>query len=391
MDFRFAPDEEAFRLQVRSFLREELRDWDGPTGDELNSTDELWSFARSFTKKVASKGWIAPHWPKAYGGAGMTIMEQVVYNEEMSYRGAPLINGPGTGMVGPTLIVHGSEEQRQRHLPAITSVDAIWCQGYSEPGAGSDLASLQTRAVRDGDGYVINGRKIWTTHAHRSDWCFMLARTDPDAPKHRGISAFLLDMHSPGVTVLPLINLAGIHTFNQVIFEDVRVPHENLVGEENRGWYVGVTLLDFERSSIAAASRSRRELERLVGYWREHKRHGLAAHSLRNRLADFSIGIEAGRLMSYRVASMQATGQVPNHEASVAKLYHSELSQRLTHLAMALSGLHGQVRRESPEFAPMKGKPAMGYMGSIPATIAGGSSEVQRNIIATRGLGLPRD
>jgi alkylation response protein AidB-like acyl-CoA dehydrogenase len=394
MDFHFTPEEEEFRQEVRSFLDAELGgEWQGPTGDELNSTDELWSTAVDFTKKVAKRGWIAPAWPKEYGGAGMSIMQQLVYNEEMARAAAPMINGPGTGMVGPTLIVHGTEDQKRRFLPGITSVSTMWCQGYSEPGSGSDLASLQTRADRDGDDYVVNGSKIWTTHAHRADYCFLLARTDQDAPKHRGISAFLLDMHAPGVTVRPLVNLANIHTFNQVFFDNVRVPKENLVGEENRGWYVGVTLLDFERSNVAGAIRSRRSLEKLVEYCKETKiseKHPEAWPALRLRLADLAVSIETGRYLSYRVASMQSRGLIPNYEASVTKLYHSELGQRLTWLGMQVTGLYGQLRPENERWAPMGGRPAISYMESIPATIAGGSSEVQRNVIATRGLDLPR-
>ena len=198
MDFRFTPQEEALRQEVRSFLQKELpADWDS-SGFEV--PDEQWEFSKNFLKKLAQKGWIAFNWPKEYGGYGATVMEQVVYNEEMAYRRAPLINGSGVGMLGPILILYGNEEQKKQHLKGITSSEVIWCQGYSEPGSGSDLASLQTRAVRDGDDYVINGQKIWTSGAHHADWMFLLARTDPEAPKHRGISMFLLDMKTPGIT-----------------------------------------------------------------------------------------------------------------------------------------------------------------------------------------------
>jgi alkylation response protein AidB-like acyl-CoA dehydrogenase len=247
MELTFGEKEERLRDEVRAFLKENM-----PTSDAAGGMgardDQAFEEAKIFNQKLAQRGWIAPAWPKEYGGLGASIVEQMVFNEEFGYHGAPDTGtrGFGVGMIGPTLIVHGNEEQKRQHLPRITSGEAIWCQGYSEPGAGSDLASLQTRAVADGDDFVINGQKIWTSGGHRANWMFMLARTDPDAPKHRGISFFLLDIkNTPRVTVRPLINMANRHHFNEVFFEDVRVPRRNMVGEENRGWYVGMTLLDF--------------------------------------------------------------------------------------------------------------------------------------------------
>jgi alkylation response protein AidB-like acyl-CoA dehydrogenase len=260
--------------------------------------------------------------------------------------------------------------------------EVIWCQGYSEPGAGSDLASLQTRAVRDGDDYVINGQKIWTTGAQFADWMYMLARTDPDAPKHRGITYLLVDMKSPGVTVRPLTTLAGTQTFNEVFFEDVRVPVRNRIGEENRGWYVGTTTLDFERSSIGSAVGVRKQLESLI---RQTKAGSEGASFNRNpkvkaEFVDRWIEAEVAKMLSYRVVNMQVRGLIPNYEASMCKLFSSELSQRIALLSMHLYGMHGNV----------KNRAAMGYMQAVSSTIAGGTSEVQRGIIATRGLGLPR-
>jgi alkylation response protein AidB-like acyl-CoA dehydrogenase len=394
MDFRFAPEEEAFRKEVRTFLAEELPgDYEPMTGEAY--TQDQWDFATDFSKRLARRGWICGAWPKEYGGAGFSIMQQVVFNEEMAYRGAPMVNGPGMGMVGPMLIVHGSEEQKREHLPYITSVQRIWCQGYSEPGAGSDLASLQTRATRDGDDFVINGQKIWTTQAHRADWMVILTRTDPEAPKHRGISMFLLDMKTPGITVSPLYNMAGEHSFNQVFFDSVRVPAANMVGEENRGWYTGMTLLDFERSNIAGAAGGQRELERFVQFCRAHRGPTgqllIDMPGVKLKLVNHAIEIEVGRCISYRVASIQARGQVPNTEASVSKLYFSEMGQRWAQTGINIMGLYGNVRPESSQRSWMKGRYTMSYMNTVPATIAAGSSEVQRNIIATRGLGLPRD
>jgi alkylation response protein AidB-like acyl-CoA dehydrogenase len=247
--------------------------------------------------------------------------------------------------------------------------------------------------VRDGDDYVINGQKIWTTNAHRAEWMFLLARTDSEAPKHKGISFLIAPMSSPGITVKPLINLTDRHGFNEVFFEDVRVPATNLVGEENRGWYVGAALLDFERSSIGNAAASRRSLEELVQYCREDSGNGkplIGETVVRNRLAEIAIETEMGRFLSYRVASIQARGEVPNMEASVAKVYNSELSQRLAGAGVDIMGLYGQVRPECKKWARLRGEFAMSYMMTLGISIAGGTSEIMRNIIAQRGLGLPR-
>ena len=269
MDFRSGEAEERLRSEVRAFLEESLPPLDGRFEPDIPGGDDF-EEAREFNRRLAARGWIAPAWPKAYGGLGASIYEQMVFSEEFGYYGAPDngTRGFGVGMLGPTLIVHGSEEQRREHLPRITSGEAIWCQGYSEPGSGSDLASLQTRAVRDagtpargGDDYIVNGLKNWTSGGHGANWIFLLARTDPDAPKHKGISFFLLDMKTSGVAVRPLINMADRHDFNEVFFEDARIPRANMVGDENRGWYVGMTLPDFERSGVAHTRAQRRTLE----------------------------------------------------------------------------------------------------------------------------------
>ncbi len=322
----------------------------------------------------------------------MGIMEQVVMREEMAYARAPLLDIFGVNMIGPVLMMYGTEEQKKQHLPGIASGEVMWCQGYSEPESGSDLASLQTRAVRDGDDYVVNGQKIWTSNAHRADWIFMLARTDPDAPKHKGISFLLTPMKAPGISTRPLINMAGQHGFNEVFFEDVRVPATNLVGEENRGWYVGATLLDFERSGIGSSAAVRRNLDDLLGYVRESAGNGGAGRdrTARHKLAELVIETDVGRYLSYRVASLQARGEVPNYEASVAKSYLSELSQRVAGAGVNIMGLAGQVRPESPKWAKLQGRLTLQYMVTLGQTIAGGTTEIQKGIIATRGLGLPR-
>jgi alkylation response protein AidB-like acyl-CoA dehydrogenase len=289
--------------------------------------------------------------------------------------------------------MYGSDEQKAEHLPRITSGEVQWAQGYSEPGAGSDLASLQTRAVKDGDDYVINGQKIWSSGAHRADWMFMLARTDPDAPKHRGISMLLVDMKSPGITVQPLIDMSGRHVFNQEFFDNVRVPARNRVGEENRGWYVGATLLDFERSGIGGSIGLRHQVNDLITFAKEAGKSGTTSvrlsNSVKAELADRAVEAGVAELISYRIISMQKRGQVPNHEASMNKNFRSEASQRLASTGMKLIGMYGAIYGEHP-LAPLKGRLSRQYLSSVSATIAAGTSEINRNVIATRGLGLPR-
>jgi alkylation response protein AidB-like acyl-CoA dehydrogenase len=289
-------------------------------------------------------------------------------------------------------MVHGTEEQKRQFLPPIAHGEVVWCQLFSEPGSGSDLASLQTRAVADGDDFVVNGQKIWTSGAHHSDCAILLARTDPDAPKHRGITYFLVDMRSPGVEVRPLVNMLNGHAFNEVFLENVRIPRSQVVGEVNRGWYVGTTTLDFERSGIGRFASGRRLLEELSTHARDTRANGrrlIDVPKVKMELAERVIENDVGRYLAYRVAWMQSAGKIPNYEASMVKLYGSELQQRIARTAIGLLGLGGQLIEGSLR-APLGGHMAMQYMAVVPSTIAAGTSEVQRNIIATRGLGLPR-
>ncbi|MEJ5220674.1 MAG: acyl-CoA dehydrogenase [Tepidiforma sp.] len=389
MEFKFTAEHEALRKEVRDFLAGALPS--RGTGPVRPTSQENWEEQLAFNKQLAKKGWIAPAWPKEYGGLGWSHINQMIFSEELSYAGAPdggrVFN---VGMIGPTLIVHGTPEQKAEHLPRITNADVIWCQGYSEPGAGSDLASLQTRAVRDGDDYVVNGQKIWTTGAHHADWCFLLVRTDPDAPKHKGISFLLVDMKTPGITVRPLVNMAGYHEFNEVFFEDVRVPVRNRVGEENRGWYVAMTLLDFERSNVASIAANQRQLELLMQLWRERRTGEVYRDVLRHRLADLWVANETGRLLAYRIAWMQEAGRIPNYEASVIKVFATELAQRITNFGVNLFGPAGALEPDS-KYAVANGVFEKGHLVNVAPTIYSGSSEIQRNIIAQRGLGLPRD
>ena len=389
MEFEFSPEQETWRGEIRAWIRDEFGpDWNGfETGDDGEPDDEAWEFNKGVRKKLAAKGWTAPAWPKEHGGLGLSFAEQAIFNEELAYHRVPGPDLISVGYVGPTLLVYGTDEQKQQHLDEIVSADAAWCQGYSEPGSGSDLASLQTRAVKDGDDYVINGQKIWTSQAHRADWMFCLVRTDPDAPKHRGITYLLIDMKTPGITVRPLINMLDGHGFNEVFFEDVRVPARNRVGEENRGWYVGMATMDFERSALSGSAALRRNFEDFIEYVGEMP--GGTERRVRHGVADMAINIEVSRMLSLRVLSMQQGGLAPNHEASMAKLFSSELNQRFARFGVNVMGSFGGVRHGDP-YAQMKGWFTEQYMSSVPSTIAGGTSEIQRGIIATRGLSLPR-
>lgn len=406
MDWNDSPEQAKFREEVRKFIQERLperyRDETRGVGlfeggwqsDRKSSEESAQTAARQWAESLAERGWIAPHWPKKFGGAGLTVIEQFIFNHEMAKAGAPAVGGMGVSMLGPTLIVHGSDEQKAEHLPKILSGEVAWAEGYSEPGAGSDLASLQTRAIRDGDEYVLNGQKIWTSGAHHADWLFALVRTDPEAPKHRGISFLLMDRNTPGITVRPLIDMGWGHVFNETFFEDVRVPSKNRVGEENRGWYVGMTLLDYERSGIGTSVMARRQLTELVAYARtdEGRQRSRFASSpvLRGEVADRLIEIEIEESMSLRIVSIQAAGQIPNYESSMVKMFGSESLQRLQRLGTRVFGLYASIWDEESNHAPLRAMFTHGYVWSIPMTIAGGTSEIQRNIIATRGLGLPR-
>ena len=390
MDFQFTAEDEAFRQQVREFVRQELPDnWEG--GGRYPEEDD-WDLTLELRKKMADRGWLTMHWPEEYGGENASAVRSAIFSEELTYNRTPGRDIFGVRMLGPTLMIHGSEEQKLTHLPPVARGEIQWCQGYSEPESGSDLASLSTRAVLDGDEYVVNGSKIWTSMAHRADWLMLLTRTDPEAPKHRGITFMLVDMKTPGIEVRPIINMSGRHEFNQIMLDNVRVPRANVVGEENRGWYVAVTLLDFERSGIDYSASARRLMDELKDYATETTQNGKPLIDLpwvRSLLADRYIDCEVARLMAYNVAYMQGEGLVPNKEASMSKVFGSETVQRVTAAGMDILGMYGVMAREE-KWAPLKGRVQEAWMSAFSGTIAAGTSEIQRNIIASRGLGLPR-
>ena len=390
MNYHDTPEEAVFRTQVRSFIEAEApKDMARGEGG-YGGAGAAW---KSWVKKLADKHWVCPAWPEEYGGAGMSVMEQFIFNWEMAEARTPRPGGIATGFAGPTLIVHGTEAQKQKYLPEILDGETVWCQGYSEPGSGSDLASLQTRAIRDGDDYVVNGQKIWTSGGHTAKWMILLARTDPEAPKHRGITYFVVDMKSPGVTVRPLINMAMTHEFNEVFFEDVRIPKENIIGDENRGWYLAQTTLSFERSNIGGAVGARQGVEDLIRMAKTNPASKLKSEpAVRYELIDRLIETGVATQMSLKIISIQAKeGIAPGHEASVAKMYGTELNQRIARTAMKVFGMHGQLDSKTDGAdASSYGRYRYQYLRSIANTIEGGTSEIQRNIIATRGLGLPR-
>ena len=399
VDFADTTEQAAFRTEVRSFLNENLpealkiRDDSDGRGQDQAPSEERAKALQQWRDKLVDKRWIAPAWPKEYGGGELTTMEQFILNETFAETRSPRLGVPD---VGSTIMVHGTDEQKAEFLPNMVKGETRWCQGYSEPGSGSDLASLQTRAVRDGDDFIINGQKIWTSGAHLANMIFALVRTDPEAPKHRGISYLLFPMDTPGITVRPLEQMHGGSGFNEVFFEDVRVPVKNVVGEVNRGWYVGATHLDFERSSIGMAVGQEQTLTALRTYLQGEEESGSGKSVMstnRQARADFAdrhIEAAVAKTLSQRVISMQARGQIPNYEASMTKVFSTEFNQRIARTSTKLLGKYGDIRDRKGDYAQMRGRWAISYLSSVSSTIAGGTSEVQRNVIATRGLGLPR-
>ncbi|MFN8617418.1 MAG: acyl-CoA dehydrogenase family protein [Dehalococcoidia bacterium] len=383
MNFHLNPEQSAFQDEVVRFIEHDLpAGWDR----EHESFAEGLAIEREVMTRLASKHWLALPWPREYGGLGASPMQQLIFNEQMAYHGVPGTVNMGVAWVGPVVMLYGRDDQKQQYLSRIADGTDLWCTLYSEPGAGSDLAAMQTRAVRDGDDYIINGQKIWTSFGHYADWGWLAARTDPDVPKHKGISTFAIRMDTPGITIRPLVNMAGTHEFNEIFFEDVRVPAANLVGEENRGWYNVAVGLDFERSSIGATSNSRRLVDDLVHYLRVAKPP--VDPAVKHRLIDEAIGVALLRNMAYYIASQQEkTGIAPTREAQMAKLFGAELQQRIAATALQVFGMEGQAPRAGSKAGPYQ----YALLRSVANTIEGGTSEIQRSVIATRGLGLPRE
>ncbi len=395
MDLSFTEEEERYRQRVRTFMQENLPEGWGKPGYKQPTAEAATEFQHDWTRRLHQAGFLGMAWPKEYGGQGASQIELAIFNEEAArFRAPNPINGVGLILAGPTIMAHGTEAQKKGFLPRILSGEELWCQGFSEPNAGSDLGSLRTRAELAGDEFVVNGQKVWTTLAQIADWCILMVRTDPAAPKHRGISYLLVDMKSPGVTVRPLRQMTGGHEFNELFFENVHVPRTNLLGELNGGWRVGMTTLMNERgtSAFAVWLRYRITFEELVEMARKRIRNGRPATAdlvIRQQLAQAYIDLEGLRYVSYRTFSQILKGGTPGPEGSISKVVWSELNQRMNELAMALEGPSSQLLRDSP-YAIEDGRWQFTFLRSRANTIEAGTSEIQRNIIAQRVLSLPK-
>ena len=391
------------RSSANEALRHELRAWlkaNLPAGwseqefvPRKESMEEQAQFELWWHKKLYEGGWAGASWPKEHGGRGLTPEQTRIYQEEMARAKAPHPLGTmGLTMLGPTLMMFGTEEQKRRFLPKILSGEEIWCQGYSEPNSGSDLASLRASAVLEGDEFVVNGQKTWTSQAHWAQWMFMLVRTDRDAPKHKGISYLLLDMKAPGITIRPLVQITGEAHFNETFFDNVRVPRENLVGELNRGWYVGVATLAHERGVYADTILERQLLDAIVSLARRTRRNGGKAWDdpiVRRELAGYKLQIEALEVVGEKVHAVQAAGGAPGAEANMCKLLAADIRQGLTRLAHQMLGPYGLLEQGSAR-SPNDGHWPYLYLLERSRSIRGGTNEIQLNIIGERGLGLPR-
>jgi alkylation response protein AidB-like acyl-CoA dehydrogenase len=396
MEFRLSAGEEAFRSEVRAWLRDNLpAGWDTAAFHAPVTAEERIAASKDWQATLFRGGWAGITWPKAYGGRGASLVEQLIFSEECAAAKAPdSINlSVALGLVGPTLMACGTPEQQARFLPRILRGDDIWCQGFSEPNAGSDLAALRTRGELDGDEVVVTGQKIWTSFAQYADWCILVVRTNSQpARKHEGMTFLLVDMHSPGITIRPLVEMTGEAWFNEVFFDAVRVPRANVVGQIDRGWDVVITTLAHERGGTAPHARLRRELHGLFDLSRRTARGGAAAahdRGMRQRLAQLAIEVQIARLTAYRnVTVIQRTGR-PGPEGSILKLFWSELEQRLMETAAEILGPYAGLAPGERRAAD-NGSWARELLWTRSATIYAGTSEVQRNIIAQRVLGLPR-
>jgi alkylation response protein AidB-like acyl-CoA dehydrogenase len=388
-----AVHDEAFRAELRGWLTEHITD--AFREQRTMTFQEKVALRRAWQKKLFESGWIGIGWPKEYGGRGANLMQESIYNEEMARAQAPLAaNVIGLNMVGPTLLAVGTVQQKARYLPKILSAEEIWCQGFSEPNAGSDVASLQTRAVREGDHFVVNGQKVWTSYGTVADYCILLVRTDFEAPKHKGLSYLIVDMHSPGVSTRPLVQMTGEAEFAELFFDEVRVPAENLVGSLNQGWMVAITTLMHERGtlSLSVIVTFEQRLQALIELSRRSALHGAPAlkdAQVRQRLARLYTDVKTFKLNTMRQMATLGQGHLPGPEGSLLKLQWSELNQRLVELAFELEGPYSSLAPDSVD-APFEGRWQYEYLRARGNTIEAGTSEVQRNIVAERVLGLPR-
>ncbi|HVD39267.1 MAG TPA: acyl-CoA dehydrogenase family protein [Solirubrobacterales bacterium] len=390
MDLTLSPSEEEFRDEVRSWLQE-----NHPGPEPEAGLDEVMSFRRDWQLKLHAAGWAGISWPKEYGGRGATMIEQAIFAAEATRQEAPApANVLGLAMGGPVVIAHGSDEQKSRYLEPILTGEEIWCQGFSEPESGSDLASLKTRAVKDGDEWVVTGQKVWTTFAQYAKWCMLVARTDPDAPKHQGLTYFLMDMEQEAVQTRPLVQITGEGEFNEVFFEEARVPDANVVGGVGNGWAVAITTLMNERAGLAfgAISQIQNSLGRLSKLARETPANGGTAAEdpyFRQRIAQLHIEVETMRLNAYRGLTKTMQSGIPGPEGSLGKWQWADINQDLTELALEIEGAYAMLARGS-EHAVAGGAWQYGFLRSRANSIEGGTTDILKNIIAERVLGLPR-
>ena len=393
MDLNLSPEEVRFRDELRAWLEANVpRDWSEWREKPI---EESFPYLRAWQRKLHEGRWAAVSWPKQYGGRGATLPQQAIFWEEMArVEAPPMANSLGLGLIGPTIIAHGTEAQKKRFIPRILSAEEIWCQGFSEPNAGSDLASLQTEARLDGGNYVVNGQKVWTSYGWVGNWCELVVRTDPNVPKHKGLSVLLIDMSSPGVEVRPLRQMTGESEFNEMFFRDVRVPVENLLGHVNDGWNVAVSTLMYERGSYGARLHPlfRRNISRLIELSRTFQKNGRAAAQdplTRQKLAQCYAEVEIMRLNQLRAFSRITATGAPGPEGSIQKIFWSELNQRLQQVAQEIFGPYGQLLAEDRHSVD-KGIWSYGYLRTRGNTIEAGTSEVQRSIIGHFVLGLPK-
>jgi alkylation response protein AidB-like acyl-CoA dehydrogenase len=387
VDFRDTPEEASFRKELRSWL-----ETNKPAEEPQIGRGEL-AAAKEWSAKLYEAGYSGLTWPKEYGGRGAPYAYQAIYLEEVARAEAPDHVGViGLGMAGPTIIAHGTDEQKSRHLQKILSGEEVWCQGFSEPGSGSDLASLKTKGVLDGDEFVINGQKVWSSFAHIADFCILMVRTDPDAPKHNGITYLLVDMHSPGIEVRPLRQITGDPEFNEIFFNDARVPKANILGEYNDGWRVAMTTLMHERGTLGFALTARLEvaLKKLVATAMKERSDGVMPADdpvIREKIAQLWVDLQGLRFTNYRALTGLVKTGIPGPEGSIAKLHWSETNQRLTRLALEVLGPDAQIDEDDGYW---NGYWQYAQLRSRGNTIEAGTSEVLRNIVSERVLGLPR-
>jgi len=390
MDFTPSPTIEKTRREFKAWLasnRPDRNRWKrlhdhGPVAERI-------AFLKDWEQRLYDARWIAVNFPSAYGGRDASLLDHLVVHQELARAEAPpLINGPSISIFGPTLLVFGTEQQKQRYLPKLLSAEEVWCLGFSEPNAGSDLASLRTRADRDGDEWVLNGQKVWTTYANQADYCMFLVRTDTQAPQHKGISCVIVPLKTPGVTVRPLQEITGDTDFNEVFLDNARVPADSIVGEVNKGWQVILTALGHERGTLLVVDHVRRQadLERLATLIRANGKH--ADRLTRQQFAQFRIEVEIMRLHGLKLMSDLEQGR-PQSDVSILKLYGSEMVQRLADYGLTSQGPHAQLWNGAPHVID-DGHWQYVWLMARAITIASGTSEVQRNIIAQRLLGLPR-